>query len=74
MRTKNGLGEYLTINLRHFLLIYNPFWQNGDFLDTFGPSRSVCGMRNMYAYPIKRPLRQTVFKKNCVSPDSRTTI
>ena len=38
---KNGLEKYLTINLRHFLLIYNPFWRSGDFLDTFRPSRSV---------------------------------
>ena len=41
---KIGLGGYLTINHRQFLLIYNPFWQSSDFLDTFGPSRSVCSV------------------------------
>ena len=42
---KNGLGEYLTINRRYFLLVYNLFWQSSDFLDIFGPSRSVCVVR-----------------------------
>ena len=27
---------------RPILLRCNPFWQSSDFLDTFGPSRSVC--------------------------------
>ena len=39
---KNGLGEYLTMNFRHFLLSCIPFWWSSDFLDNIGPSRSVC--------------------------------
>ena len=39
---KNGPGEYLTMNSRHFLLSCNPFWWISNFLDTIGPSRSVC--------------------------------
>ena len=39
---KSGLGKYVTINFGHFLLSYNPFWQSCNFLDTIGPSRSVC--------------------------------
>ena len=42
---KNGPGEYLTMNSRHFLLSCNPFWWSGNFLDTIGPSRSVCTVR-----------------------------
>ena len=30
------------MNSRHFLLSCNPFWQSCNFLDTIGPSRSVC--------------------------------
>ena len=41
---KNGLGEYVTIIFRHFLLIYIPFWRRGDFLNTFRSSRSVCAV------------------------------
>ena len=35
------------MNSRHFLLNCNPFWWSGDFLDTIGPSRSVCYGRNL---------------------------
>ena len=31
---KSGQRGYPTINSRHFLLICNPFWRSGDFLDT----------------------------------------
>ena len=49
---KNGLGEYQTMISRHFLIIYNPFWRSSDFLDTFGPSRSVCRSRSKDFPPI----------------------
>ena len=39
---KNGLGEYLTMNFRHFLLSCNQFWWSGNFLDSIGQSRSLC--------------------------------
>ena len=39
---KSGQGEYLTMISRHLLLSCNPFWRSDDFLDTIGPSRSVC--------------------------------
>ena len=35
-------GQKETINFRHFLLNCNPFWCSEDFLDTIGPSRSLC--------------------------------
>ena len=38
---KNGLGKYLSMNFRHFLLSFNPFWRSSDFLDNIGPSRSL---------------------------------
>ena len=39
---KGGPGEYLTMKFIHFLLSCNPFWRSSNFLDTIGPSRSVC--------------------------------
>ena len=30
------------MNFRHFLLNCHPFWRSGDFLDSIGPSRSLC--------------------------------
>ena len=50
---KNGLGEYQTINSRHFLLSCNPFWQSSDFLVTIGPSRSVCSGSEKQRRPAK---------------------
>ena len=44
---KSDQGEYLTMNSRHFLLSCNPFWWSIDFLDTIGPSRSVCHSRKL---------------------------
>ena len=43
LRTKMDEEKiYLTIDLRHFLLSCNPFWWSGNFLDTIGPSTSLC--------------------------------
>ena len=42
---KNGLGEYLTMNSRSFLLRWNPFWRSSNFLDTIASFRSVCNVR-----------------------------
>ena len=33
------------MNFRHFLLSCILIWRSGDFLDTFGPSRSVCAVQ-----------------------------
>ena len=54
---KSGLGEYLTMNFRHFLLSCNLFWWSGDFLDTIGPSRSVCSCQ----YPLMNYLVRDPF-------------
>ena len=42
---KNGLGEYLAMNFRHFLLSCIPFWLSSDFLDNIRASRSLCSFR-----------------------------
>ena len=42
--------KYLAMNFRHFLLRFNPFWQSSDFLDTIGPSRSLCSVTYVSAW------------------------
>ena len=37
---KNGLGEYLALSFRH--LSWGPFWRSRNFLDSIGPSISLC--------------------------------
>ena len=51
---KSGQGEYLTMNSRHFKLSCSPFWWSGNFFDTIGPSRLVCGTQGRSSCELKK--------------------